>query len=187
MGKRRFRAPQVRRFLICVVVTATISGLVARGFGEDVTGFVARIPATGAGFAFLGWLFGGPPVLLAAVAWNDRLRFDVEQRRFRAVFYGIWFGLGGFVVPGLVGDREAIFGTAAPTGTELAFGWACAAVGNAAAITFATGIGHVRRQAAGDGEPPESELATRFVESAWAVLLLLAMLFAVYGDRLGLR
>jgi hypothetical protein len=185
MGKRRFQAPQVRRFLIHVVVTATVAGLLARRYGEQVVGFVDGLPATASGWQLMGWLVGGPPLLLAAMAWNDRAKFDADQRRLRAMAYGIWFGLGGFLVPALAGDAAATFGGAVRTGNQLAFGWACASVANAAAIAFAIGIGVLRRQAAPDGEPPESELAVRFVESAWVVLLLGGLMFAVYGADLG--
>lgn len=186
MGKRRFRAPQVRRFLLCVVLTATAGGLVSREYGDEVVGLVARLPASASGFQVLGWLFGGPPLLMAAMAWNDRGRFDADQRRKRSLAYGVWFGLGtGLLVPGLAGDAAELFGEAASTGSRLAFGWACGAVANAAAIAFATGIDAVHRRVTADGELRERALATRFVEVGWTVLLGLSLLFAAYGEQLG--
>jgi hypothetical protein len=187
MGKRRFRASQVRRFLATAVVTALVSGLLARGYGEQVVGMVDRLPASASGFQVLGWLLGGPPLLVAAMAWNDRGRLDAERRRKRAVLYGVWFGLGGFLVPALTGDPSEFFGQHVATGNQLGYGWACGAVANVAAIAFATGIGVLRARAAPGGVAPESELATRFVEIAWTVLLGIGLLFAAYGAQLGFR
>lgn len=185
MGKRRFQAPQVRRFLVSVVITACISGLVARAYGEQVIGLIDGLPATASGWQVIGWAVGGPPILLAAVAWNDRARYDADQRRLRAILYGAWFGLGGFLVPAIPADAFEIYGKGVAIGNQLSYGWSCAAVANLAALGFATGIGIVRRQATPGGTPRESELATRFVEIAWLVLLFAGMLFAAYGARLG--
>lgn len=185
MGKRRFRAPQVRRFAVTVVVTACVSALVARLFGEQVVSGLTNLPATPTGYQVLGWAVGGPPLLLAAMAWNDRRRFGPDQRKVRAVVYGVWFGLGGFLVPALTTNSYELYGDDVSTGNQLAFGWLCAGVANAAAIGFAAGIGVLRRRAAPDGQPPESEMAERFVELAWAVLLAIGFVFAAYGRQLG--
>lgn len=181
MGNHRTRAPVTRRFLSSLVVAATLSALAAHGIGEDVTVWLERIPASDKGWAVIGWLFGGPPLVLAALAWNDRRRFDAAQRRQRATLYAAWFGLGGFVVPALAGNSVEIFGEGVGIGNPLAFGWTCGAVANIAAIAFALGITRMSAQAGEHGH----RLGLTFIESGWILLVAASLLFAAYGRELG--
>lgn len=181
MGNDRTRAPVARRFLTTLVVTATFSAALAHGVAEDVTVWLERIPASEKGWALIGWLFGGPPLVLAALAWNDRRRFDAGQRRQRATLYGAWFGLGGFVVPALSGNSVELFGEGVGIGNPLAFGWTCGAVANLAAIAFAFAITRMSAQAGARGH----RLGLKFIESGWILLVAGSMLFAAYGRELG--
>lgn len=181
MGIHRVQAPVMRRFLTTLVFTLAITGLVARGLGEDITVALGDTATSERGWPVLGWLFSGPPLLLAALAWNDRRRFSAERRRKRATAYAIWFGMGGFALPALVDDSAELFGRGVEVGNPLAFGWACGAIANLAAIAFALAIG----QMSAGGDARARQLATRFIETAWIVLVAGSLLFAAYGRELG--
>ncbi len=181
MGNHRTQAPVARRFLITLVIAGTLSALAAHAFGEDVTVWLEHVPASDKGWAVIGWLFGGPPLVMAALAWNDRRRFDAEQRQQRATLYAAWFGLGGFVVPALAGNSVELFGEGVGIGNPLAFGWTCGAVANIAAIVFALAIIRTSAQAGAHGH----RLGLTFIESGWILLVGASLLFAAYGRELG--
>lgn len=185
MGNHRFRPSMVRRFLLFMAGAAIGAALVSREFGEDVTVWLDRVPATSSGWQCIGWVFAGPPLYLAALAWMDRADLAHNQRRLRAAVYGIWLGLGAFVVPGLADGSYDIFGPGIEVANPLAFGWICGTVGNLAAILFASALGVVRRTATPAGSDPPSQLTDRFIEVAWTLLLGGSLLFAAYGAELG--
>lgn len=181
MGELRGRAPTVRRFLTALVYAGTCTVLLANGAGQWTTTHLAHLPVAPRGWPVLGWLVGGPPVVMAALAWNERGRYTAGQRRLRATAYGLWIGLGGFALPALVHDSGKLYGAGVETGNPLAFGWTCGMVANIAAVLFALAIGRISAQ----GDAHSRELAGRFVEVAWILLVAVAMLFAAYGRDMG--
>lgn len=181
MGNPRSQAPVTRRFLLTLVVVAAASALACRAYGEEITTFLGDAPASDRGWTVIGWFFGGPPLALAALAWNDRHRLDLDGRLARATRYAAWFGLGGFVVPALADNSVELFGDGVEVGNPLAFGWTCGAVGNLAALAFAVALHRLSRA----GDDRARSLAVRFVEWAWFLLTLGSMLFAAYGRQLG--
>lgn len=181
MGDPRIQAPATRRFLGTLALVAALSALLSRELGEEVTTFLEAVPASDRGWSVIGWFFGGPPLVLAALAWNDRRRLGPGERLARATRYAAWFGLGGFVVPALADNSVELFGEGVGIGNPLAFGWSCGAVGNLAALGFAVAIHRISRQADDRGR----QLALRFVEWGWVLLTIGSMLFAAYGRELG--
>lgn len=182
MAIHRVQAPVMRRFLITLVVVTTVTGLVCRELGEDITVWLGdNLEATDRGWPVIGWLFGGPPLLLAALAWNDRKEHSASSLRSRATWYAVWFGIGGFALPALVDDSAELFGRGVEVGNPLAFGWTCGASANLAAIAFAYAITRMSAQ----GDTAARRLALRFIETAWILLVGGSLLFAAYGRELG--
>lgn len=177
----RVRTHVMRQFLSTLVFVGAVAGLACHQLGEDLTVRFADFPVTDRGWPVLGWFFAGPPVVLFALLWNDRRRFGTEQLRDRALFYGAWAGLGCFALPALVDDSAALFGRGVEIGNPIAFGWACGAVANLAALVFAVAIDRLAAQ----GDARARRIALRFIETAWVLLVAGSLLFAAYGRELG--
>lgn len=181
MAIHRVQIHVMRQFLTALVVVTTVAGVTCRWAGEDISVWFGDFPVTDRGWPVFGWLFGGPPIVLFALLWNDRRHYAGDALRTRATFYGAWAGIGGFALPALVDDSAAVFGRGVEIGNPLAFGWACGAIANLAALGFALAISRMSAH----GDERARRIGMRFVETAWVLLVAGSLLFAAYGRELG--
>ncbi len=178
------RAQAARRFLLMCVGLAVVVTALGRVYGEDLAVWAQGTPTTERGWLFIGWLIGGPPYLLAYVTWNEYGRIRPGRRVERLWIIAAWIALSMLLVPAwILGDEEQ-FGAGRIASEPVMAGWQWAMLAHLVAAAFAGVLALVRRGTTVTER--QQRLTRRFVERAWAVLLLIALGMALYSGPTGL-
>lgn len=172
----------LRRFLTVLFSTSILAGAVGSVWGKEITRALDRTATTDTGWVLIGWLISGPPILVTALVWHDRRLLGTRQRRDLSYVLGIWIGLNMLLVPGLIHGPDRFFGKGRGVVDPLSTGWAWGAAGSLLGLAFAGIVLVVLYRSVG-GRPTrrQVDLTARFLEIAWAVVLVASLGLALYS------
>jgi hypothetical protein len=182
----RTAADERRRFVLAVVAFAVVFTALGRMYGEDIALELQKSPTTTLGWRLVGWLVAGPPLVFTMAVWQERRRLTSKQWRDRSLLLAAWIGSNMFVLPARTTSLDSQFGTGALVGDPLSAGWTWGASAAIAGAVFSGLVLLVLHRSVAKPTADQRDLTMRFLERAWAVLLLVSLGFALYGDRAGL-
>lgn len=179
----------LRRFAAAVTAFSLLFAALGRFFGEDLALQLQRTPTTSTGWLLLGWLVGGPPILVTALVWHERRHLRRNRRVRLSYLLAGWVALGAFLAPARVGwvGLDHQFGTGALVGDPLSAGWAWGALANVVGIVFSAAVlWTLNSTVPGGPSDDQRDMTARFLERTWMVLLVVSLGFALYGSGAGL-
>jgi len=160
--------------------------ILGRVAGESIAVELQKTPFTTQGWLFVGWLIGGPPLLVAGIFWNEHARFRPTELRVRTVLLGVWLGATMLIAPARVLGVDTQFGTGALVGNPLSAGWVWGEVANLGMLLFSTIVLLVMRSATAPRGGPTTQqrrMTARFIEIAWMVTLVVTLGLSLYGGN----